>query len=266
MAGPCPTRSGGRDRADEVVRLADAEAVAEAAAQRLLAIARAAVAARGRFAVALSGGATPRALFRRLAAEPYRSAVPWPRTDVFWADERPVRPTDPESNHAMARATLLDAVPVPPERVHRIPAERSDLDAVASAYEAELARTLGARPGGPPPALDLVLLGLGADGHTASLFPGSPALAETRRWVVANPVPALGTTRVTLTLPVLNRAAHAVFLVTGPDKARALQAVLEGPHDPARLPAQAVRPAGGGPLWLVDQAAGAALAGGPADR
>jgi 6-phosphogluconolactonase len=159
----------------------------------------------------------------------------------------------------MTREALLDHVPIPPERVHRVAAEMADPAAAAAAYEAEIARVLGGVPGGPPQAFDLVLLGLGADGHTASLFPHTAAVAERRRWVVANWVPRLAAHRITLTLPVLNRAATVLFLATGTDKAAILRAVLEGPLEPERLPAQAVRPESGAPVWLIDRPAVASL-------
>lgn len=222
--------------------------------------ARRAVAARGRFAVALSGGSTPRALFQRLAEPPRRDEIPWARVEVFWADERCVPPDHPDSNYGMARAALLDPIGVPAERVHRVPGEAPDPAAAAAACEAEIARALGGTPGGPPPVLDLVLLGMGADGHTASLFPGTAALAERRRWVMANFVPRLAAHRITLTYPILNRAAHVLFLVAGADKAEVLREALEGPPEPERLPAQGVRPDAGELVWLVDRAAARRLA------
>jgi 6-phosphogluconolactonase len=242
-----------------LVVVEDAATLAREAAERVAACARAAVAARGRFALALSGGSTPRALFQQLATPPLRDELPWSRTEVFWADERCVPPDHTDSNYGMARAALLDPAGVPAERIHRI---RGELDpgAAASAYEAELARVLGGAPGGPAPALDLVLLGMGADGHTASLFPGTAALAERRRWVAANDIARLGTHRITLTFPLLNQAAHAWFLVAGADKAAVLREVLEGPVDPTRLPAQGVRPEAGELVWLVDRAAAGQLA------
>ncbi|MGH7320110.1 MAG: 6-phosphogluconolactonase [Candidatus Rokuibacteriota bacterium] len=244
----------------EVVVVDSPEAVARAAAERAVACARAAVVARGRFSVALSGGSTPRALFRLLAEAPLRSEIDWARIDVFWGDERCVPPTHPDSNYRMAKEALLDQVPIPPERIHRIAADTEDHAAAATAYEAELARILGRTPGGTPPVFDFLLLGMGADGHTASLFPGTPALAEHRRWVVANRVEKLGADRITLTWPILNRAAYVLFLVAGADKAAVLREVLEGPRDVARLPAQGIRPEAGRLVWLLDRAAATQLA------
>lgn len=235
------------------------EAVARAAAERFVALAREAVAARGRFVVALSGGSTPRALFQLLAKEPFRSQPAWDRVEVFWGDERSVPPTHNDSNYRMAKEALLDHVPVPASRVHRIQAERDDVAAAAADYEAEIARVLGGTAGGTPPALDLILLGMGPDGHTASLFPGTTALGEQRRWVVANWVPKFNTNRVTLTYPILNRGTQVLFLAAGSDKAETLREVLEGPADLPRLPSQGIRPAAGGPVWLVDRAAAAKL-------
>jgi 6-phosphogluconolactonase len=243
----------------EIAILADAEAVARAAADRLVAVAEEAIRSRGRLALALSGGSTPRTLFALLAALPYREQVDWPRVEVFWGDERCVAPTHADSNFRMARETLLDAVPIPAERIHRIAAESSDHAAAAAAYEAEIARVLGGQPGGRPPTLDLILLGMGPDGHTASLFPHTDALRERRRWVVANPVPKLHADRITMTWPLLNQAAHVLFLVAGADKAAVLREVLEGPVDTERLPSQGVRPEGGRLSWLVDRAAAATL-------
>jgi 6-phosphogluconolactonase len=235
------------------------EAVARAAAERWVTRAREAVAARGRFAVALSGGSTPRTLFQLLARDPYRGQVAWDRVEVFWGDERCVPPTHQDSNYRMAKEAMLDAVPVAAARVHRIPAERDDHAAAAADYEAEIARVLGGSAGGPPPAFDLVLLGMGPDGHTASLFPGTTALAERRHWVVANHVPKFKADRITLTYPILNRGAEVAFLVAGADKAAVLREVLEGPPDLERLPSQGIRPEAGGPVWLVDRAAAAQL-------
>ena len=176
----------------------------------------------------------------------------------FWGDERHVPPEHPDSNFGAARAALLDHVPVPPENVHRVPAELPDADAAARIYEDELRRWL-APPPGQPPRFDLVLLGLGADGHTASLFPGSAALDETERWVVAPWIEKLAARRITLTLPVLNAAARVLFLVSGRDKAAALRAVLAGPRRPRELPAQAVAPHDGEVTWIVDREAASEL-------
>lgn len=244
----------------EVRRLADKEGVSRAAAEEFHRLSAAAVAARGRFSVALSGGSTPRRLYEILAGPPWRETIDWTRVELFFGDERAVAPDHADSNFRTAREALLDPLGLAPLRVHRMEAERSNLDAASLAYEATLARVFGLRAGvSDPPALDLVLLGMGADGHTASLFPYTPALRETRRWCVPNYVPKLDAQRMTLTYPVLNRAAAVVFLVAGDDKAEPLAAVLEGPADPERLPSQRVRPVDGRLLFLVDEAAAAKL-------
>jgi 6-phosphogluconolactonase len=217
--------------------------------------------------VALSGGGTPRGLHTLLAdpAEPFRAAVPWDRLHVFWGDERPVPPDHPDSNYRMAHDTLLRHVPVPPEHVHRIVAEDPDHARAAARYAETLARVFAAhgRLESGWPRFDLVLLGMGGDGHTASLFPGGDALREATRPVVAAWVAKLGTHRITLTPPVLNGADAVMLLVTGSDKAAALAAVLEGPRQPDVYPSQAIRPRTGRLLWLVDAAAAARLAAPP---
>ena len=172
---------------------------------------------------------------------------------IFFGDERCVPPDDERSNYRMAREALLDRVPVPAPQVHRIPGERAPQSAAAD-YEQELRRCF---PAAPLPAFDLICLGLGDDGHTASLFPGTGALHEQERWVVAQPVAPPGVSRVTLTPPAINAARDVVFLVEGAGKARMLERVLAGPYEPDVLPAQIVRPIGGRLLWLVDAAAGA---------
>jgi 6-phosphogluconolactonase len=240
---------------------ADPEAVSRAAADEFVRRAEEAVAERGCFAVALSGGSTPQGLYRLLAEPPYRGRVDWGRVVVFWGDERCVPPDHHDSNFRMAREALLAKVPVAAGRVHRMEAERPDRDAAARDYQAVIARAFGVPADGPPPALDLVLLGMGPEGHTASLFPDTTALDETKRWVVVNHVPKFAADRLTMTLPILNRAREVLFLVEGGDKAEILADVLEGMPDPKRLPAQAVRTADGRLLWYVDRAAGARIVG-----
>jgi 6-phosphogluconolactonase len=232
------------------------------AAERVIRAAGAALAARGRFDWALSGGSTPAALYRLLASPGYAERVDWSRVHFFWSDERCVPPDHAESNFRMAREALLDAVAAPAGHIERLHVHRLEGElppsAAAQRYEAELAGSFGVQPGSGFPAFDLVLLGMGADGHTASLFPGSPALAETRRWVVANEVATLGATRLTFTLPLLNASRAALFVVAGADKAaRVEQVVLK--RAPLPLPAQLVRPHGAEPDWLVDAEAGSRL-------
>jgi len=229
--------------------------LAQAAAEQFVTLAQEAIARRGRFSVALAGGSTPRCTYTLLGHEPFASQVDWTHVHIFWGDERCVPPDHPESNYRMARETLLDRLPIPAANVHRIPCEQAPEQA-ATAYEATLRAffTEGETPseGNPTPRFDLVLLGMGEDGHTASLFPGTAALHEEERWVVATYVEKLGAWRVTLTPVVLNAAAHVTFLVAGERKARRLQEVLMGPYQPDRLPAQIVRPRHGRLTWLVD--------------
>ncbi len=241
------------------------EALYERAARRVAAAAATAIAARGRFAVALAGGSTPRPLYERLADAPHREAVEWQRVEVFWGDERCVPPDHPDSNARLAREALLDRVPVRPGHVHPMPGESEDREAAARIYEAEMVEALGAGSGRLA-RLDLALLGLGAEGHTASLFPDSPALAAGERLVVAvladrEPVPPPGHDRLTLTFPALNAAREVLFLVAGADKAAAVAAALEGPRDPARCPAQGVAPDPGRAAWLIDAEAASRLTG-----
>ena len=244
----------------EVIRVADAEAISRAAAAEVVECARKAVAARGRFTIVLSGGSTPRRLYELLAEPPLRNQIEWERVEVFWGDERAVAPDHPDSNFGMARAALLVRVPIPPEQVFRMAAEREDRDAAAREYEADIARSFGVPLDGEPPSFDLILLGMGPDGHTASLFPHTEAPRETRRWVVCNYVPKFKADRLTLTPPIINRSRLILFLVAGPDKAPALQAVLEGPSGPMEFPAQLICPATGRLVWMVDQAAASRLA------
>ncbi len=253
---PVPMKSGQTlGHVSDLLVVADQAALAQEAAKLVVATAEEAVARCGRFTVALAGGSTPKRLYSLLAAKPYCARLPWQETHIFWGDERVVPPEHPDSNFGMVRAILLSRVPIPANQVHRMQAERADLDAAAGEYEAEIARTFAAQPPDEPPAFDLILLGLGTDGHTASLFPHTPALRETKRWVAPNDIPELKASRLTLTIPILNRAAMILFLVSGIEKAAALQAVLEGPFDPEQLPAQLIRPVTGRLVWLVDQAA-----------
>src|SRR5947209_8180345 len=239
--------------------VADAEAVSRTAAEDFVRLAREAIGARGQFVVALSGGSTPKRLFQILAEPPFRDQVDWSRVELFWGDERSLPPDHNDSNFHMATEALLKKVPVPATRVHRLQADRADRDAAARDYQVEIARVFHVDADGPPPRFDLVLLGMGPDGHTASLFPQTAALKETKRWVVANYVPKFTTHRLTLTAPVLNAAANVYFLAAGADKTGMLADVVEGKPDPDRLPSQMVRPTSGNLVWLVDRAAAAGL-------
>jgi len=228
----------------------------QAAAEEVVRGAAEAVREHGFFAWALSGGSTPRDLYRLLASPLYRDRLPWSDIHVFWGDERHVPPDDADSNFRMAREAMLDAVPLPAANIHRIHAEEADAEVAAKAYETELREFFHLKPG-EWPRFDLILLGLGKDAHTASLFPDGEAVHERERLVVAPWVEAQKTFRITLTPPVLNDARLVVFLAAGDDKAEPLRAVLEGAHDPSRYPAQVVE---GNLLWLVDRAAARLLA------
>jgi len=241
----------------------DAAAVARRGAGLFALAAQEGAAARGAFTVALSGGNTPRALYRLLAAGAFSSKIPWRRVHLYWGDERCVPPDDAASNYAMAKAAFVDAVRVPEGNVHRVRGEDAPEEA-AAAYAAELARPPLTAPQTPGlPVFDLVLLGLGADGHTASLFPHTAALAEETRLAVVDQGSGSGP-RVTFTFPVINAARRVVFVVTGGEKAGMVAQVLEGLHLPDAIPAQRVAPLYGSLLWLLDEAAAAELS--PAAR
>lgn len=237
----------------------DAEATSRAAAAAAVAIAQEAIENHGKFFFVLSGGSTPRRLYELLARAPLRQQVDWSRVEFFWGDERPVPPDDPQSNYRMAREALLGPLDIPETQIHRMQGELPNLEAAAEAYQNEIAQALGSPQLGEPPSFDLVLLGLGEDAHTASLFPATPALLETQRWVTRNPVLKLNSERLTLTAMILNRAHNIFFLVTGDKKAQPLADVLKGQIDTQRLPAQVIRPAGGKVQWFADEAAASKL-------
>jgi 6-phosphogluconolactonase len=232
----------------------DTEALTRAAAEEIAGSAETAIASQGRFTIALSGGSTPRPIYRLLAEEPYRDRIRWDRMFVFWGDERHVPPGDPQSNFGMAHDELLSKVPLPADNIHRVRAEKPDAERAAREYEWSL-RSAFNLDEGQVPRFDLVLMGLGPDAHTASLFPGSDAVRERTRLVVAPWVSAQSSFRITMTLPVFNRAACALFVVSGEEKAEALRSVLEGDLQPDRFPAQGVRPEEGRLLWFGDRAA-----------
>jgi 6-phosphogluconolactonase len=209
----------------------------------------------GRCSLVLSGGSTPRPLYELLATK-YRDQIPWPDLHVFWGDERYVSPDDARSNYRLAREALLDHVACPAANIHPMPTHLAQPDAAARAYETTLRDYFD----GGGPRFDVVLLGFGTDGHTASLFPGSPALRERTRWVVAATAPAEPPSRLTLTFPILARAAHIHFLVAGADKAQVLERVLTGSADPEIYPAAGVASSGGTLTWWLDRAAAARLA------
>lgn len=215
-------------------------------AEEFRSLALSSVRARGRFDVALAGGSTPKGLYALLAREPFRARIPWSRTYFFWGDERHVPPDDSESNFRMAWESLLSKVTIPSGNVHRVPSEMRNVAEAAALYERVLRDHFGAKP-----RFDLVLLGLGPEGHTASLFPGSAALKERRRWVRENWVKKLHAWRITLSLPVINAAKNVVFLVAGEEKAAAVRGALTG----SEMPAGRVRPSQGKLLWILDREA-----------
>ena len=243
----------------EIVRVDSLSALHEAAAAMFVAAVAQAIDARGVFRIALAGGSTPKGVYSRLVDDPAsRSRVQWEHVYFFWGDERHVGPDHPDSNFRMVRETMLDRLTIDPSHVWRIKGEYEDAGRAADDYERDLRIAFGLGDG-QLPRFDLILLGMGADGHTASLFPGTDALHERRRLAVANRVEKLATERITLTVPVLNNAEDVLFLVQGEEKAEALKAVLEGPYEPERLPSQLIRPVDGRLRWLVDPPAGRLL-------
>jgi 6-phosphogluconolactonase len=236
----------------EIKIVTDASELSRTSTAEFEHVARNAVQARGRFTVSLSGGSTPRGLYSQLARDAHR--LPWDKIYLFWGDERHVPPDDKDSNYGMVRETLLSHVPIPPDHVFRMHAEDTDANRVAEQYEQTIRQFFGLKAG-ELPRFDLVLLGLGPDGHTASLFPGSAALQERSRLVVANWVEKFGHYRLTLTAPVLNNAAEVMFLVSGSEKTSALQSVLYSDAPAEQFPAKMIEPRSGRLLWLVDRAA-----------
>ena len=236
-----------------------AAALAAHAARHFVEMAEEAVAARGRARIAISGGSTPKAAFTLLGdpAQPWRARMPWDRLDLYWVDERCVPPDHPDSNYRMTREALLDHAPLKPNQIHRMEGELEP-EAAAARYESEL-RNAFRLEGAQTPTFDLIQLGMGPDGHTASLFPHTQALNELGRLAVANHVQNKDAWRVTLTWPVINHGRSVFFLIGGPDKAAILHEVLLGPRDVERLPSQLIRPAGGILTLILDRAAAALL-------
>jgi 6-phosphogluconolactonase len=232
----------------------DAESLGDAAARLFVRQARRAVLAQGRFIVALSGGHTPEETYQLLTRPPFREQVPWAKAHVFWGDERCVPLDDPRSNARMARQMLLDHVPVPADQIHPIHCAHDPQEG-AEDYLTLLQEFFS----DGPPRFDFVLLGLGENGHTASIFPGTPAVDERERWAVAVYVDEQAMWRVTLTPPIINQAATVAFLVTGAAKAQIVQRVLDGPFEPHILPAQLIRPVSGNLFWILDKEASLGL-------
>lgn len=232
----------------------DLDKLSRAAADEFASLAQQSQAAGLPFRAALSGGSTPKRMCELLASQEFSSKVPWSGVHLFQVDERAVPPDSPESNYRMIREAMLSVVPLPAANFHRMKAESRELDAAASDYEAEL-RAVTHAGANSWPRLDLIYLGMGGDGHTASLFPGTPALSEETRAVSPNFVAQMNMWRMTMTRPVLNGAAHVIFLVSGEQKASMLRKVLKDPDVSPPLPAQLIRPSQGTALWYIDRPA-----------
>jgi 6-phosphogluconolactonase len=241
----------------EIILCRDAAELAQKAAEQWVVLAQQAIARAGRFTVALSGGSTPKILYSLLASPDYRGRVDWLHVHLFWGDERCVPPDHAESNYRMVREALLSRIQIPPENIHRMKGEVAPEEAAAS-YEVELAQFFHLDPGALP-CSDLLLLGLGEDGHTASLFPGSAALQETTRLVTTAYVERLQAHRLTLTLPVINSAAQVSFLLAGETKSAIVKALLGQDSYPAQYPAGQVRPVNGKLTWFITQDAGGGI-------
>ena len=232
----------------EIKVVPDLKSLIEEAADRIASAARSAIADHDSFSIALSGGSTPEPVYRRLTEEPYLSAIDWAKVRIYFGDERCVPPDSDQSNYHMARKALLDRVPIPASNVFRM---RGEIDPNEAAIECGKLLKEHFGDGG----LDLVLLGMGDDGHTASLFPETEALNEAKHRCVANFVPKLNAWRITMTAPFINRADNVIFLVSGAGKAARVTEILEGPRDPHRLPSQLIHPVNGKLTWILDSAA-----------
>ena len=257
MGTPQPT-TGNR----EVHILDDAASIAKRAAQEILQASTSAVAQRGSFTLVLAGGSTPKTLYQLLVSDAaLRAQLPWDKMILLFGDERHVPPDHADSNFRMATETMISKASLKPQQVLRIKGEYADTEKAAQEYEQTLRATFKLREA-VFPRFDVVLLGMGNDGHTLSLFPGTKALHQTRRLAVRNWVGKLYAERITMTAPAVNNAAHVIFMVTGADKALPLKGVLEGPYEPDQLPSQLIQPRNGKLQWLVDTAAGGMLSTG----
>jgi 6-phosphogluconolactonase len=246
----------------EVQILPDGAAIASRAAEKIIEAASIAVKQKGAFTISLAGGSTPKTLYGLLATDPvFKSQMPWDKTQFFFGDERHVPPDHSESNYRMANESMLSKVSLRPEQVHRVKGEVPDAEKAALEYEQTLSSHFKLAPG-QLPRFDVVLLGMGDEGHTLSLFPGTKALHDNGRLVMSNWIGKLYTERVTITAPVANNSGLAMFMVTKADKALALKGVLEGPYEPEQLPSQLIQPKNGKLLWLVDTTAGSKLSTG----
>ncbi len=240
----------------DVEIFSDGEKLSQAAAEYIIRIAHESITAHGKFTIALSGGSTPKKLYGLLASEPYRSQINWSSVEIFWSDERCVPVTDPECNYNMALEVMLSKLQLGAEQIHRMPADDGDPDTESQNYTQEMRRVFETDG---TPAFDLIQLGMGPEGHTASLFPHQASLHEQERLIMPVSVPKPPPPRLTFTPPLLNAAKHILFLVTGAEKADAVQAVLEGEQQPDEYPAQLVRPINGDVTWMLDTAAASKL-------
>jgi 6-phosphogluconolactonase len=239
---------------------ADIDAISRAAAETIVRHVSESLQTHDLYAIALSGGSTPRRLYQLLAKDAeLQEQIPWDRIHFFWGDERHVPPHHPDSNYRMAYHALLSKVPIPSTNIHRIRAEDSDADRAAADYEREIRRFFKI-DSGHMPCFNCVLLGMGPDGHTASLFPGTTALEETERLVVANWIEKFQSSRITLTVSAINHADRIIFLVSGEEKADTLKAVLEDDIKSNRYPVQRIQPSDGKLIWFLDQSAAGRLA------
>ncbi len=240
----------------QVVIYPDTNTLSHEAAQYIVRLANEAIVSHGRFSIALSGGSTPRVLYGLLGDEPYRNQINWSQVEIFWSDERCVPPDSSDSNYQLAQEVLFSKLSISASQIHRMPADKPDRDAASLEYTQEMQRAFGTDG---IPSFDLLQLGMGPEGHTASLFPHQPSLHEQQRLVMPVNVPKPPPPRLTFTPPLLNAAKHVLFLVTGSDKADAVQAVLEGGYQPEEYPAQIVRPPHGDVTWMLDTAAAGKL-------
>jgi len=236
----------------QIIVCLDSHDLSRRAATQFVELANRSVAERGRFTVCLSGGSTPRETYSLLAGEPFCNQAPWSSIHIFWGDERFIPLHDPNNHYRLATGLFLSKVPIPPENIHRMRVDHGNPSQVAFEYETSL-KSFFKLSADEFPVFDLIILGMGADGHMASLFPGTPALQEMKRVVTENYVPKLSADRLTLTLPTLNRARQIMFLVSGAQKADALKQVLEGRDDGDYLPAQLLNPNGGQIKWMIDR-------------
>lgn len=243
-----------------IQRFPTQEDVCLAAAEEFVRLATACTSVQGKFTVALAGGSTPKRMYQLLSEPPLRDRVNWLRVEFFWGDERSVPADHAESNFRMANEALLSKLPICSSQIHRMHAEQEDINQAAADYQVTIARVFDiSSTGKSTPSIDLVLLGMGADGHTLSLFPRTTALDDDSAWVADNWVEKLKTNRLTLTAKIVRKAANKLFCVCGEDKSAVLAEVLEGPADPARLPTQMVLGGSGQTTFYIDQAAGTKL-------